>query len=713
MLLHHDGPIKGDTQFPDLLNRVSFSKRVSDAITGLSPDSGFVISIEGPWGYGKTSVINLIQKEFESLPKENQPIVTNFNPWMIGNVDSLAHIFLTQIASSIGLSHNSEVAKKAASELLSYSSLFSALRFLPGAEPWASIIKTTIEAVGTATDKVADLKELNTEKKRDAVINALEELDKRIVIFIDDIDRLPPQEVFEMVRLVKAVGDFPNIIYVLCFDTGYVTKALEVHHIANAAAYLDKIIQTRLTLPLIDAEDLLSILNRDYESLPEEARKEYFPKVSERVGEVYHYGLKQLLETPRDIKRLFNRLLFIEPGCRREVNLADLLALEAIAIKAPQVYQHIKINPAAYLGTSNNPNEAFNKPEEIIQSYENERQMVLEPLPTNLQNAVAGLLKYIFPRIAERAFDSSLNHASARGLICSLDRLSIALSAGLPSQEVALGLAHDFIHSSDRRRILNEALASHKIGRLVEHIQELIPDNEINDVVNIAKALGDMIDSPAGIAVETASKDLFTPRLSKRSWWVVEAMLEKLPLAERKTSIIAVIETPDQVSFPTLALSLLHAQHGGFQDESRLADKDCWVSKITLDNLSLAWANSMVSKVTDGTIFKSALPGIALHRLKLFHPDILKRQIKSLLSNDLLLDQLSFAIALGGADSIKGKFAELEDDEIEFFGGKKLKLRARERLKDTSISQELRHVYTAIQSGKRIYLIDGSVGEKF
>ena len=59
-------------------------------------------------------------------------------------------------------------------------------------------------------------------------------------MLIDDIDRLYPQEVFEMVRIIKAVGDLPNVGYVLALDPAYVGKSLASLNVPFADTYLDK-----------------------------------------------------------------------------------------------------------------------------------------------------------------------------------------------------------------------------------------------------------------------------------------------------------------------------------------------------------------------------------------------------------------------------------------------------------------------------------------
>jgi hypothetical protein len=85
-------------------------------------------------------------------------------------------------------------------------------------------------------------RDLQEQKKAAAL--ALAALSRRIVVFIDDLDRLEPTEIAEVLRLVRAVADFPNVIYVLSYDSNAVTSALEaVLEIEDGTEYLEKFIQ--------------------------------------------------------------------------------------------------------------------------------------------------------------------------------------------------------------------------------------------------------------------------------------------------------------------------------------------------------------------------------------------------------------------------------------------------------------------------------------
>lgn len=709
--LHTDEPITGDVGSPDLLNRTPFARRIAEAICTIPCRSGFVVSIEGPWGFGKTSVLNLIDAYFCTVPEQEKPILCTFNPWMVGKVENLAQSFLIQLASAIGLAIPSDSGAKAAKELLSYSTVFSALRLIPGAEPWATMVKSVLDTVGSSVAKVSDLKKLSADERRTAVVKALAGINRRIVVFVDDLDRLPPEEAFEMVRLIKAVGDFPFVVYVLCFDSAYVSKVLGDRGIPKAQTYLDKVIQTRLTLPAISKDDLLKIINDEFDKLPVDARKEHFPGVTARHSSIYLNGLRDLLENPRDVKRLFNRLRFVEPGCRGEVNLADLVALEVIALKAPSVYQHIKDLPIAYTGKESG--FQFKKPAKVIADYSASREGALEQVDGHIQPSVRRLLRELFPLLLDG--DELLSIQEGCGRICVHEHLAVALASGIPTGEVSFALATAFLKTKENRtETIASALKQGTGKRFLERLRDaLLQQQEVpEDLEDLIDVLGTALDTPEAIAVEQSQGAMFEANFSRILWWIIEESFRYLAPEERAKLCIDVVLNTKYLSLSTLALSFLHGQHGGFNDDREEPENRRWINSETLLSISEKWATAVEESVINGHALNANLVGHALYRIKRFHPEILARLISRLIDQDEVFDKVIMAIGERGVDSVNGRYAKFSDSDLEAFGGKaRLREIADRRLRDNNVQGPLRFIYHALASGKKIYLADGTEGD--
>jgi hypothetical protein len=649
-----------------------------------------------------------VAREFQKVPAGTRPIVFSFNPWVVGNADTLIQSFLVQLAAAVGVGDNVADGQKAAKELLSYSSIFTALKFIPGAEPWATIVREVVDAVGHSAEKISELKKVDIEHRRAKVVKAIKNLRRRIVVLVDDLDRLPPADVFAMIRLVKAVGDFPGVVYVLCFEPGYVVDALRKHDIEYANQYLDKVIQTRLTVPKISRDDLVSILNREFEALPKEANKDYFPKVDERHNELYFAGLGWLLETPRDIKRLFNRIRFVEPGCRGEVNLADLIALEAIAIKAPTVYQHIRDNPAAYIGREPGVIN-LKEPKELIENLEVARKLALEKAPERLRGYVQGVLEELFPLLVKNGFATSVEHAKIRGLVCAEDRLAIALAAGLPSGEVSYAKAVTFLNAPETRAdVMVEVLETGRLRRFVEHLRFAQKGGEVVDPSNLANVIGRALDTPAGAAAENEPRDVIGAGVCRNAWWLIESCIEHLAPGERSAAMENIVLDSTGLTLGAYAISHLQGQHGAFPDTAALPAAQRWLPTEALSSLTKRWSELVAAALRDGRAYAATQSGMLLYRLKRFQPEVFAAILPDLIGTEAGFDRFALAIGHIGTDSTHGRYAQFGDDDLRDFGGAlALKKRAKKRLEDLSVSGELRFILRAIVSGKKTYLVDG------
>lgn len=164
------------------------------------------------------------------------------------------------------------------------------------------------------------------------------------MFFIDDIDRLTTPQIKDIFQLVKQVGDFPNIIYVLTMDREIVCNALSEYHNIDGDEYLKKIVQVSFEIPEINKsllpEILKSRLNKIvYKNDCEEEfeNNEYFETVLKNCVNPY-------IKNIRDINRLLNAFQFKYGALWKETSFVDLLAITAIEIFEPKLYDWISDN---------------------------------------------------------------------------------------------------------------------------------------------------------------------------------------------------------------------------------------------------------------------------------------------------------------------------------------------------------------------------------
>lgn len=92
-------------------------------------------------------------------------------------------------------------------------------------------------------------------------------------VFIDDLDQLSTNEIFEVFRLIRNTASFPNLIYFVAFDRSYTVKMLSEKY-QDAEKYIDKIFQLEIPLPYPDASMIYSMFIHDLKTM--------FPKQEER-----------------------------------------------------------------------------------------------------------------------------------------------------------------------------------------------------------------------------------------------------------------------------------------------------------------------------------------------------------------------------------------------------------------------------------------------
>ena len=199
----NDNPISDAEE--DKLGFGEMAKHLAGAFLQNDLSRGFVIGVEGAWGSGKSSLVNLALNEL----KQTQTQVVRFSPWLIGNREDLLHQFFVDIDNAVREHMPEHLQAKthemfqtyanAASRTAVVSEVFSMLG-LPGTETATKMLRRIASKAQELSE--VSLSELNLELHRD-----LKELEHPIIVFIDDLDRLEPRELVEILRLVRAVAD--------------------------------------------------------------------------------------------------------------------------------------------------------------------------------------------------------------------------------------------------------------------------------------------------------------------------------------------------------------------------------------------------------------------------------------------------------------------------------------------------------------------------
>lgn len=606
---HNDQPILGGPNEPDLLNRFDFANHLANVLLLNHDDDCLTVSLEGEWGYGKTSVINLVK--YVLSKKENTPIIIEYNPWLAGKPESLIQDFLLQFSSQLNINDNSEVALKAAQELIAYSSLFSVAKLVPGAEPWASIIEKVLSKFGSSTKKIAELKKLDLLGKKKAVVAAIEKIKTPIVIIIDDIDRLTPSETFQVLRLVKAVADFSGTSFLLAFDSNYITSVLDKNDIVNASEYINKIVQLRIPLPVISERGMNELANSELANLSDKNLTDRFETDQERLSWIYHNYFKRLINNPRELKRCFNHLRFVLEQVEGQVCFSDIFSLSIIATKANSIYEHIKKIPEAYIGKRfSNDGIMIDNPEDIVKSFSDERNDLLKEYSGRDRKLLEGLLGDIFPLLDTSAYSHyGVSDADSAGRVSAPQRLHVAFHYKTPTgyfsdQEILDFIAGDINRDDFLDRVVTED-ADDRFFEMMNNYATKCIDNSLDILTCIYNAF---LNSEKLISSLESNYGFISRDVYRQMNWLTNKIISE---SDQKYKLIkSLIEREESAPLAADVLYKIRSQIlGDSYDEP-------WVSKDQLEELEVDYQKVAIKSLSNKTHIYNHLEPHIFYELK-------------------------------------------------------------------------------------------------
>ncbi|MBO8190050.1 KAP family P-loop NTPase fold protein [Streptomyces spirodelae] len=368
----------------DLLNRSLLATVLADELQAMNAERGAVVAITGKWGTGKTSLLNLTA---EILSNQTNIQVVEFNPWFFSGTDHLIRFFFDEMARQLSSERTRKQRIKDATAAIAdkfnkYSASLSPLKFVPGA---ASIIETAQKTSG----EMAQALSTSIHEQRIEISDALSRLEGRIVVLIDDIDRLTRHEVRDLFRLVRLNGSFPNVVYLLCFDRCVVENALGEEGL-DGSAYLEKIVKTSIAVPPATEEVLASVLRTGMLQVLNDIPTS--DPGDDRFSDVFWQVVRPLFDTIRGVKRFLSSLSLALRSAGDEVALPDLVALEALRVMKPAAHELIAQSVEALTDVHK---WQFGSPNQAALAADAEK---ISAIKSELPDAVGqALISYLFP----------------------------------------------------------------------------------------------------------------------------------------------------------------------------------------------------------------------------------------------------------------------------------------------------------------------------
>lgn len=267
----------------------------------LSCPTPMSIALQGDWGTGKTSFLLSMESDFK---KTNNIKTVYFNTWQYSQFkmsDDLYSSFISNIVMALEKkSEGQEKIKEWVQNVIRVSSYFAKNYIKEKIN--VDVVEIEKELVSKEIERVQTIRDLKEQFAQ--IVDAAKGEHGRVVIFVDDLDRLNPEVAVELLEVMKLFMDVPNCVFVLAIDYEVVVSGVRKKFGNDMSeekcrSFFDKIIQLPFRMP-VDSYHIEKMLNK----ILGEEMKEY-------VGVLSILIKNTLGANPRTLKRLSNSFFLL------------------------------------------------------------------------------------------------------------------------------------------------------------------------------------------------------------------------------------------------------------------------------------------------------------------------------------------------------------------------------------------------------------------
>lgn len=300
----------------DLLGRKIYAQEAAKKLLATNTEkNAFTFGVIAPWGNGKTSFLYMLKEHIDNN-WAGDVVTISFHPWKYGKSSNLTYLFFEELSKS----------------LAPYSTSFS-YDIIRYARTVSSIENSTTKFLGSILGCFASP---TVEEQYEDLKKKISNMQRKIVVFIDDIDRLESKEIEELFRLVRNTSNLPFMYFVIAYDKKYVVDSLNSIFPSHSLSYSQKILQEEFFLPIIKKNELKAVLREKISAFLDSEEMEQVDKLLNR--ELFNsIDVFDYLGNIRDIKRLANALQLHLIKLHGEIDICDYIILEILRQQYPFV----------------------------------------------------------------------------------------------------------------------------------------------------------------------------------------------------------------------------------------------------------------------------------------------------------------------------------------------------------------------------------------
>lgn len=569
-----DAPL--DKEKDDRLDRRHFAAAVARLIRERADRTSVVLAIYAPWGDGKTTVLNWVRHRLDH--KDSGVVVVRFNPWLVRDELALLPVFFATITEALGKRLGGRKAQ-ISGLLQRYGRVVSGLAVgIPGVsfDPGETIAK-----LGEA------LSGKSIEEMRQEFEAILREEGQRLLVIIDDVDRLDDDETHSLFKLVKLAADFEGITYLMAFDDEKVAAALakrysnrrrqgEPDRATGGFEFLEKIVQVPLRLPRARQRAIEAITLEGLQAAITEAAIQLNDEEVLEFRTRFAQGLSPAIHSVRTANRYVSTASFALALLRGEACPIDVLTIEGMNACYPSVYSAIREHPSWFLL----PYEFhFSSQEDEIRRRRLEQlDSVLATVDPEERDAVRLLLQRLFPQTQDVWAKGSPARANdgwaAQQRICSAEYFDRYFAYGVGSseigdQELDALLADPGEYDAQIAELVNRK-GLQSIWALLEKADRRLQRLQGTQLV----ALGEAVTQLGPLVATDDEPRFFARNLLEETAAFIARLLMELPEGEVRTSLAQhVTDTAEPLTFAAECVRWMRVKKSDV-DSSRALDDE-------------------------------------------------------------------------------------------------------------------------------------------
>lgn len=558
-----------------------FARALAHSFANMNSPIGVTIAINGPWGAGKSSAVNLVRHYLKPDVDNGQIEIIEFKCWWFRGEEALTLAFLQELNASLKKTLGDkakELIPRLGKRLLQAGPVVGPAINLATAGIWGTLTAGSMDFAKKFFPEGDSI-----EKLFQRLSAALQDQSKRLLVVIDDIDRLAPNEALLVFRLVKSVGRLPNVMYLLVFDRELAEKAVSEVYPSEGPHFLEKIIQASFELPLPARDELNKAVMSQIEAFcgaPNE------PQQIQRFLNVFYDAISPYVNTPRDLSRLSNAMAVSWPAVAGEVDVGDFVALEVMRLFEPTLYNLVRGSKAKLCGVKSNTN-ARDDPKSELDHF-------LEILPERRQAHAKNTLVRLFPRFENISYSgNSIDAWDAQRRVCIDKHFDTYFRMSIGDGTLSVSKIEEFVlHAGDSdyvKRTFRSALGTirkngkSKVPLLLDELNVHASKIKREDVPGLICALFEIADEIYRKEDSERGFSLGDNHL-RIHWFIRQLTFERCDLGERSEMFLAACRNA-QVGWLTDFTSSAVHDHFPREGKDRAPAERCLIAEDRVADL--------------------------------------------------------------------------------------------------------------------------------